>query len=92
MRFCFSVENKFPQIPTKAMKVLIPFTSTYLCECGFSALTLIKNKHKPRLVVEDLHLFLFAVQPRIEHLCASKARPLFSLIWTIKLKVKVVLP
>ena len=76
MRFWFSVESEFPQISTKAMKVLIPFTSTYLCECGFSALTLIKKKYRSRLQGEDdLRLFLSAGQPRIEHLCASKARP-----------------
>ncbi|XP_056126207.1 zinc finger BED domain-containing protein 5-like [Rhinichthys klamathensis goyatoka] len=75
-RFWFSVESEFPQISTKATKVLIPFTSTYLCECGFSALTMIKNKYRSRLQVEDdLRLFLSGVQPRIEHLCASKARP-----------------
>ena len=76
MRFWFSVESEFPQIPTKAMKVLIPFASTYLCECGFSALTLIKYKYRSRLQVEDdLRLFLSAVQPRHEHLCAPKASP-----------------
>ncbi|KAK7158596.1 hypothetical protein R3I94_005049 [Phoxinus phoxinus] len=75
-RFWLSVESEFRQISTKAMKVLIPFTSTYLCECGFSALALIKNKYRSRLQVEDdLRLFLSGVQPRIEHLCASKARP-----------------
>ena len=72
--FWLPMESEFPQISTKAMKVLIPFTSTYLFECGFSALTLIKNKYRSRLQVEDdLRLFLSAAQPRIEHLCASKA-------------------
>jgi hypothetical protein len=80
VRFWFSVESEFPQIPTKAMKVLIPFTSTYSCECGFFALTPIKNKSRSRLQVEDdLRLFLSAVQPHIEHI-KSKAS-LFSLIW-----------
>ena len=76
MRFWFPVESDLHIGSTKAMKVLISFTSTYLCECGFSALTLIKNKYRSRLQVEDdLRLFLSAVQPRIEQLCASKARP-----------------
>ncbi|KAJ8001210.1 hypothetical protein DPEC_G00191970 [Dallia pectoralis] len=48
-RFWLSVESEFRQISTKAMQVLIPFTSTYLCECGFSALTMIKNKYRSRL-------------------------------------------
>ena len=76
MRFWFPVESDLHKGSTKALKVLISFTSTYLCECGFSALTLIKNKYRSRLQVEDdLRLFLSAVQPRIEQLCASKARP-----------------
>ena len=74
--FWLSVESEFRQISTEAMKVLIPFTSTYLCVFGFSALTRIKNKYRSRLQVEDdLRLFLSAVQPCIEHLCTSKARP-----------------
>ncbi|KAF7643439.1 hypothetical protein LDENG_00239370 [Lucifuga dentata] len=39
--FWLYVETELPQLYKKAMKVLIPFTSTYLCECGFSALTYI---------------------------------------------------
>ena len=42
--FWLSVETEFPSLSVKAMQVLIPFLSTYLCECGFSALTLIKTK------------------------------------------------
>ena len=35
-----------PSSPKKAVKVLIPFTSAYLCECGFSVLTSIKSKYR----------------------------------------------
>ncbi|KAJ7987904.1 hypothetical protein DPEC_G00331430 [Dallia pectoralis] len=73
-RFWLSVESEFRQISTKAMKVLIPFTSIYLCE--FFALTMIKNKYRSRLQVEeDLRLFLAAVQPYMKHLWAAKGRP-----------------
>ncbi|XP_062254936.1 zinc finger BED domain-containing protein 5 [Platichthys flesus] len=75
-QFWLSIESEFPHVSAKAMRVLIPFTSIYLCECGFSALTLIKNKYRSRLQVQDdLRLFLSSVQPRIEQLCASKERP-----------------
>ena len=75
-QFWLSIESEFPHVSAKVMRVLIPFTSTYLCECGFSALTLIKNKYRSRLQVQDdLRLFLSSVQPRIEQLCASKERP-----------------
>ncbi|KAM3835905.1 zinc finger BED domain-containing protein 5-like [Diretmus argenteus] len=49
--FWLSVEAEFPHLTKKAVKVFIPFTSTYLCECGFSALTMIKSKYRSRLRV-----------------------------------------
>ncbi|XP_032376013.1 zinc finger BED domain-containing protein 5-like [Etheostoma spectabile] len=73
--FWLSVGTEFPQLSTKAVNVLIPFTSTYLCECGFSALAKIKSKYRSRLLVEDdLRLYLSSVQPRITQICASKAQ------------------
>ena len=73
--FWLSVETEFPSLSIRAMQVLIPFTSTYLCECGFSALTLIKNKYRSRLHVEgDLRLFLSSLQPRIHRMCAAKTQ------------------
>ena len=57
--------------PKKSVKVLIPFTSTYLCECGFFALTMIISKYHSSLQVEDdLRLLLSAVRPCISRLCA----------------------
>lgn len=47
--FWLSVETEFPHLTKMAMKVFIPFTSTYLCECGFSAMTMIKSKYRSRL-------------------------------------------
>ncbi|XP_053170201.1 zinc finger BED domain-containing protein 5-like [Scomber japonicus] len=73
--FWLSVETEFPHLTKKAVKVFIPFTSTYLCECGFSALTMIKSKYRSRLRVEDdLRLFLSTAHPRIDRLCASKTQ------------------
>ena len=73
--FWLSVQTEFPQLAKKPVKVFIPFTSTYLCECGFSALTMIKTKYRSRLRVEDdLRLFLSTVHPRINRLCTSKAQ------------------
>uniref|UniRef100_A0A3Q2PQY9 Uncharacterized protein n=1 Tax=Fundulus heteroclitus TaxID=8078 RepID=A0A3Q2PQY9_FUNHE len=73
--FWLSVGTEFPQLSTKAVNVLTPCTSTYLCECGFSALAMIKSKYQSRLLVEDdLRLYLSTVQPRINRICASKAQ------------------
>ena len=40
---------KYPLIGEIALRVLIPFTSTYLCECGFHHLAVIKTKYRERL-------------------------------------------
>ncbi|XP_064411255.1 zinc finger BED domain-containing protein 5-like [Latimeria chalumnae] len=65
------LQHRFSQIPIadfwlthRALKALIPFSSTYLCESGFSALTVIKTKYCSRLSVEDdLRLYLSTLQP-----------------------------
>ncbi|KAM4565936.1 zinc finger BED domain-containing protein 5-like [Odontesthes bonariensis] len=57
--FWLSVENEYPTLTEKAMVKLTPFSSTYMCESGFSAMAYIKNKYRSRLAVEDdLRLFL----------------------------------
>nr|ABF20549.1 transposase [Danio rerio] len=71
--FWLSVQNEFPELTQKALRKLLPFVSTYLCEPEFSALTFIKNKYRSRLQVEDdLRLFLTSLQPRISLLCAAR--------------------
>lgn len=55
------------------MEVLIPFSTTYLCEQGFSALTIIKTKHRNRLQPEhDMRLALSKIEPCIESIIAKK--------------------
>src|SRR5215469_15579232 len=41
--------SAFPKMSKFALKVLIPFSSTYLCESGFSTLLEIKSKRRNRL-------------------------------------------
>ncbi|KAL1265252.1 hypothetical protein QQF64_003279 [Cirrhinus molitorella] len=70
--FWISVHAEYRELSDMALKKLLPFASTYLCETGFSALVYIKNKYRARLVVEDsLHLFLSPIQPRLERLASS---------------------
>ena len=47
----------YPNVRDRALETLLMFPSTYLCEQGFPALLLIKNKSRVRLSVEaDLRL------------------------------------
>ena len=56
-----------------ALKSLMPFATTYLCETGFSALTAVKTKYRQRLgdVEKDLRLKLSSITPNIGELCAK---------------------
>uniref|UniRef100_A0A671MBF3 HAT C-terminal dimerisation domain-containing protein n=1 Tax=Sinocyclocheilus anshuiensis TaxID=1608454 RepID=A0A671MBF3_9TELE len=71
--FWLSVMTEYPQLSDAAIKLLLPFTSTYLCEAGFSKLTALKTKYRNRLQVEDdLRLALSNTEPRIALLCKKK--------------------
>ena len=43
----------YPKVSQRAIKIIIPFSSTYLCEYGFSRLLAIKTKARNKVEVED---------------------------------------
>ena len=51
--FWLSVSTEYPLLSNKAVNILLPFTTTYLCETAFSAVTNMKTKYRSRLVVEN---------------------------------------
>lgn len=62
----------YPEVAQYAIKLLLPFASTWSCETGFSALTAMKYKTRNRLNVEnDLRLALSNISPRIDTLCGN---------------------
>jgi len=69
--FWIEIEKEHPSIAKKALTILIQFSTTYLCEFGFSALTNIKSKKRERLlsVEEELRVCLSTIRPRIYNLC-----------------------
>ncbi|XP_068240086.1 protein FAM200C-like [Palaemon carinicauda] len=59
----------YPKVGEEALCVILPFSSTYLCEAGFSALVVLKTKQRNRLDVEnDLHCVLSSFNSRISDL------------------------
>jgi hypothetical protein len=56
-----------------AVTFLLEFSTTYLCECGFSSVIYLKNKYRNRLSIEpDLRLKLTKIEPDIRKLCLAK--------------------
>ena len=71
--FWLSVADEYPLLSQKAIKMLLPFATTYLCETAFSALTNMKTKYRSRLAIEsDLRVSLTKIVPKIEKLCSEK--------------------
>jgi hypothetical protein len=57
----------------KAIKILIPFATIYLCEKTFSSVMAIKNKYRCQLEIQTaLHVAVTALEPRIHKLISNK--------------------
>lgn len=70
IEFWNGMKSEYPELYDKALHILLPFATSYLCESGFSALTAIKTKHRAKLNVEDdLRLCLSRLSPRYDKLC-----------------------
>nr|CAH7732526.1 unnamed protein product [Callosobruchus chinensis] len=49
LEFWISVSHEYRTISTAALRVLLPFATSYLCETGFSAVAVIKNKYRSKI-------------------------------------------
>lgn len=59
----------YPSTAEQALKLYLPFSSTYLCERAFSAVVAIKNKLRSKLsIANDLRCAVSTIQPRIQNL------------------------
>lgn len=71
--FWMKVMAEYPVIATTALKCLLPFPTSYLCEVGFSAMTVTKTKHRSKLEISDtLRVSLSPITPRWNKLIAEK--------------------
>lgn len=72
VQFWLNLHTDYNTLSTKALKVLLPFATSYLCETGFSALAAMKSKYRARLVVEkELRVAISSQTPRFDKLCAN---------------------
>ncbi|CAM5148292.1 unnamed protein product [Eretmochelys imbricata] len=61
--FWIKVKAEYPELTEIALKTLLPFPSTYLCETGFSTMSVIKTKYRNSM---DSHSPLYVALSSIE--------------------------
>ena len=68
-QFWISMLKSYPTVAAKAIKILMPFPSTYLCELAFSKMLNIKTIKRNRIDVQpDLRCCISTTLPRIPKL------------------------
>ena len=72
--FWLELKDKFPCITKQSLRILLQFSTSYLCEIGFSSLTTIKNKKRSKLINVDheMRVCLTNISPDILRICKSK--------------------
>ncbi len=48
--FCLGVEQEYAAIGQRAVHIILPFATSYLCEIGFSAVAALKTKYRSQLM------------------------------------------
>jgi len=71
--FWMKVLPEYPDLAVKALKTLLPFPTSYLCESKVSVMAATKTKPRNRLDVRDLlRVSMSPIIPRWERLVAAK--------------------
>ena len=71
---CYVTEVKYPNLTKVSRKLLLPFSSSYLAECGFSAVTDLLLKKRNLLDITergDLRQKLSKLIPNTRSLCSK---------------------
>ena len=67
--FWISVENEYPVLAENALKILLQFSTSWLCEHGFSTLMNVKTKKRQTVtedtLEDDMRVCLSNVPPRV---------------------------
>jgi hypothetical protein len=69
------IREKYPLLSEKARNLLLPFPTSYLVECGFSAVIDLLTKKRNRLEIcerGDLRMKLTNLKPNIEQLVSEQ--------------------
>ena len=73
VQFWLNLNSEYNALSSKALKILLPFATSYLCETGFSVLAAMKTKYRARLIVEkELRVAISSITPRFNSLCTNR--------------------
>lgn len=76
VKFWVQAESEYPEVGYLAIKFLMPFTTTWMCEAGFSAVTYLKSKYRNNLetiaLCANLRIALSPIRSRIDELVDKK--------------------
>ena len=73
--FWLSVKNEYASLSEKAMKILIQFSTTYLCKKIFLSVTVIKTGYRSRLEIDAaLRLAVTSLEPNLHILKSNKQK------------------
>ena len=66
--------NEYLNLSERALKVLIPFATTYRCEVGFSTMIVIKTKTRNRMIYinDDMRCAISLTEPRLAKIIEKK--------------------
>jgi len=71
--FWVSISSEYPVLSKASILLLIPFTTTYKCEVGFSVLTKIKTKYRNRLnAAPDMRVAVSSCTPNWNEILKNK--------------------
>ncbi|XP_035204513.1 zinc finger BED domain-containing protein 5-like [Stegodyphus dumicola] len=71
--FWTGVDDEFSALKTRAFRILLPFSTAYLCETGFSAVASLKTKYRSQLNIEkELRVSISNIKPSFEKLCSAR--------------------
>ena len=71
--FWVKARSEFPLVGCKALRVLVPFATSYLCKTGFSAVAVIKLKYRNKIEIErDMCVVISNIAPRLNKMCIEQ--------------------
>ena len=71
--FWVKAQFEFPLVGCKALRVLVPFATSYLCKAGFSAAAVIKSKYRNKIDIQrDMCVAISNIAQRFNKMCIQQ--------------------